>query len=129
MICIDSDCIIDFLRGNKEAIEVIKKYKDEIATTEVNIFEIFSGIYLRDNISEREEEITKQFFTSLNILYIDGWGIKAAKIFSSLVKEGKMIDQNDCFISAIMLVNGCNRIITRNIKHFSRIKGIDVISY
>jgi|SRR3989344_1193961 len=129
MICIDSDCIIDFLKGKKEAIEVIKKYMDEIVTTEINVFEIFLGIYIKNNISEKEEETTKQFFNSLNILNIDGWGVKAARIFCSLLKEGKMIEQNDCFISAIMIVNGCNKIITRNINHFSRIKGIDIIPY
>ena len=129
MICVDSDCIIDFLRGKKEAVEIIKKYKDELAATEINMFEIFTGIYAKREFSEKEENEAKQFFDSLNIFYIDGWGIKAAKIFSDLLKIGKMMDQNDCFISAIMLVNGCNKIITGNVKHFSRIKGIEVISY
>ena len=39
MICLDSDCIIDFLKGKKEAVDLVRKYKEEVITTEINRFE------------------------------------------------------------------------------------------
>lgn len=129
MICIDSDCIIDFLKDKEEAVGVIAKYKGEIVTTEINIFEVFLGIYSLKREHEKEEELAESFFDSLEILGMDGWGRKSAKIFANLIKQGKVIELNDCFIAATMIVSGCNKIITKNVKHFSRIEGIEVIPY
>ncbi len=30
MICLDSDCIIDFLKGKKEIIELVEKYRKRL---------------------------------------------------------------------------------------------------
>jgi tRNA(fMet)-specific endonuclease VapC len=127
MICIDSSCVIDFLRGDKNARDVIFKYKEDIVTTEITIFEVFLGVYLSNK--KNEENILESFFDSLDVLNIGGWGDRAAKIFANLSEKGSIIEQNDCLIVATMLVNGCNKILTKNVKHFSRIEGIEVISY
>ena len=129
MIIIDSDCIIDFLKGKKEAVGVIEKYRDEVATTELNVFEVFFGIYKNKSISKRHECTAESFFDSILILHTDGWGKHAAKIFTDLLRKGIVIEQNDCLIVAIMLASGCSKIITRNAKHFSRIAGIEIITY
>jgi len=44
---LDSDCVIDYLKGKKEAIEVVGKYKDEIVTTEITVFEVFYAPQIR----------------------------------------------------------------------------------
>lgn len=130
MICIDSDGIIDYLKGKKEAIEIIREYANEIVTTELNVFEIFYGIYANKNFSEKEEASANAFFNSIKVLPFDKpCGKIAAKIFASLSLIGKPIEQNDCFIAAIILRNGFDSIITRNKEHYSRIKDLKVISY
>ena len=53
MICLESDIIIDFLRGKEKAINTVNKLKDEIITTEINAFEVFYGIYLKKEINEK----------------------------------------------------------------------------
>lgn len=116
MIGIDSDCIIDFLRNRKE-----------IETTEINLFEVFYGVFRR-NIKQ-EKEITEEFFNSLDILNSNGCGEMAASIFCELINNGNEIHQNDCLIAAILLLNGCDKIITRNVKDFSRIKNLEIITY
>ena len=128
MICIDSDCIIDFLKGKKEVIDMIKNYDGELVTTEINKFEVLFGIYLKDKLNEAEENVVLSFFESIDILsFGKSYGKTAAKILTSLRKRGVTIDQNDCFTASIMIKNGCRDIITRNKKHFSSIKGINVI--
>ncbi|MEK6936910.1 MAG: type II toxin-antitoxin system VapC family toxin [Nanoarchaeota archaeon] len=129
MISIDSDCIIDFLRGKEAAINIVEKYKNELVTTEINIFEIFNGLFLNKNKKDDEEQKTNDFFESLDILDSTGFGLKGAAIFSSLIKNGNEIDQNDCLIAAVLLNNGCDKIITRNVKDFSKIKNLKIISY
>ena len=128
MICIDTGCIIDFLRNKKGAVEIIGKYRNELAVTDINIFEVFIGIYTKENYGQ-EDEYARGFFDSIKVLDRSGWGEKAAEILADLIKKGSVIEENDCFIASIMMANGCDKIITNNAKHFSRIEGIETISY
>ena len=128
MICLDSDYIIDFLKGKKEAVEIVQKYQEEIVTTEINVFEVFLGAYMAKNNSEKEETAATNLFNSIEILSKKkGSGKMAAKTLSELSKKGEIIGQNDIFVSSIMQKNNCNQIITGNTKHFSKLKGIEII--
>lgn len=130
MICLDSDVIIDYLNGKLDAVAVINKHINEIVTTELSVFEVFHGIYLKKNLTEKEEEIANSFFNSITVLPFDKMcGKISAKIFTSLEHRGMQIEQNDCLIAAIILKNGFGKIITKNNKHFSRIKKLEVIGY
>src|SRR3989344_5305550 len=76
------------------------------------------------------EEGAEEFFNSIYVFPFDnGCGEKSAKILARLKKEGKLIEQNDCFIAAIVLNKGIDGIITRNKEHFSKIKGLKIIGY
>ena len=50
-------------------------------------------------------------------------------MLASLDKQGLTINQNDCLIASIILKNGFNKILTRNKKHFERIKNLKVVGY
>ncbi len=128
MICLDTSFIIDFLKERKETMEFIERNTEELITTEINVFEVLIGIYTRENY-EKEEEIAINFFNSINVVGISGWGTKSAKVLAALIKKGNLIEENDCFIASIMLLNGCEKILTRNKKHFESIKEIEVLSY
>lgn len=54
--------------------------------------------------------------------------VEGGKIYSRLVKEGGTIELNDCLISATAISQGINKIVTRNINHFERIKEIEVFT-
>ena len=132
VVCLDSDFIIDLLKAMPLAVDLFKKYKDseELITTEVNKFEIFSGIYLKKDINKQEKLVASEFFDALSVLPFDGeCGEIAAQIYAALSKSGAIIGHSDIFISAIMKKNGCLNIITRNKEHFLRISGIKVIDY
>ena len=93
-ICLDSTVIIDFLNGRKEAVAVINNYKekDSLFTTEINIFEVLFGIYLKKVIDEDELSKAKDFFNMIDVLpFDDGCGDEASSIQASLIKSGRMI--------------------------------------
>ncbi|MFX1256647.1 MAG: type II toxin-antitoxin system VapC family toxin [Promethearchaeota archaeon] len=54
---------------------------------------------------------------------------KAAEIYDKLASKGEIIDDNDILIAGIMVINGIKKIITKNVKHFERIEGIEIIEY
>ena len=46
-ICLDTDFLVDLLRNKSEAVQWVKEHEDEdiLATTIVNVYEIYSGAY------------------------------------------------------------------------------------
>ncbi|MBS3136005.1 type II toxin-antitoxin system VapC family toxin [Candidatus Woesearchaeota archaeon] len=128
MICLDTCAIIDFLKMDSAVIKAIGNINDNISTTEISVHEVFLGIYLKG--SQKEITSTKQFMDSIEILPFDmPCGRESARIEAGLYRDGLTIEQNDCMIAACMLKHGCSKILTRNRKHFERIKGIKAVEY
>ena len=124
MVCLDSDVIIDFLRGDKETVKRIFEIKgsETLLTTSINSFEIIRGS-IRLNY---EKGIS--FINSLKILNFDFESSKkAAEIFEKLREKGESIDPLDLMIASVAIINN-EPLITRNISHFSRIKELKILS-
>ena len=130
MICLDSDCIIDFLKGKKDVIRAVNRHHEQVVTTEINRFEVLFGVYAMKPLNHEEKEIASSFFDAIEVLPFDeGCGDVAAKTLASLAAKGQMISQNDALISAAMSNHGCRNILTRNAKHYSKIPGIIAVKY
>ncbi|MBU0757428.1 MAG: type II toxin-antitoxin system VapC family toxin [Nanoarchaeota archaeon] len=131
MIGLDTDFIVDLLKNNKTAI---KKYEeiehDKLVSTTINVHEAFSGVYLKHIIGKRDEQKTRDFFNNLHIFQFDSHAaVVSAKFGAELVKVGSTLANEDCMIACTLITNGCNKLVTRNKKHFSRIKELKVITY
>ena len=130
MIGLDTSALIDIFKGDLAIRKVLSKNKEPLATTGLNYLELMFGIDFDDKDHKLEEDYYNEFFETLLNFNISKKASKmASKILWSLKKEGRIIEQFDCAISAILLVNGVNKIITRNVKHFEKIEGLKVISY
>ena len=130
MIGIDSSALIDLSRGDSEIIGLLKNLDDEWATTYINYFEILTGLNLEDKSYQEEFGYFENLFQEVNLLNLSKKSCEASSsIIWDLKKRGKMIGKVDCMIAGILLSNGANKIITRNVKHFENIKGLKVISY
>lgn len=118
MICLDSNILIDIIKG-KRTIDV----DDKLCTTAVNVHELL----LVANKKERGK-----VYMILNMIYILPMHKKSAiissKIFRELKKLGKEIGSNDAMIAGIMKSQDCLRMMTNNKKHFERIEGIQICS-
>ena len=135
MVCLDTTFLIDFVRGREESRDMIMELenKGEVITIAVpSIVELFKGIYLKDNIKNiksDEVEKIKNAISSYENYNLDKDGaILAGEIEADLLNRGERIDIEDILIWAIAKQNG-EKLITRNIKHFDRIKGLEVEGY
>jgi tRNA(fMet)-specific endonuclease VapC len=130
MICLDTDFVIDFLKEKPAAIERLKSFKaQEIVSTEVTYAEVLLGVFLRKEMSQRELQVVQDLFSSIRTLPLEhDAAYHAAEIAGALIKQGVEINFNDSLIGGICRANNCS-ILTRNIKHFSRIKGLKVEGY
>ncbi len=131
MIGIDTNAIIDLFKNDNNIKELLSKIDDEIiVSTYLNHFEIFIGIDQKDEEYRGEVNYYDILFEDIKLLNLSKDSSKlASKILWDLKKRGKIIDQKDIAIAAILLSNGVNKIITKNKKHFENIKGLEVLSY
>lgn len=121
----DTTLLIDILRGDPDAREMIERQSNLLVTTP-SITEIFAGLH---NASSSERNKIERILGSLNALPLDIEAAKrAGKIRSTLKQEGKPIDIVDCMIAGIALTHG-KAVITRNDKHFGRIAELDCVTY
>ena len=133
MICLDSSFIIDYLRGNKDAMAAYEAYDDdELCITECALFEVATGCFYRMKLTRKNDELLKfvDFVSNFNILpMMNLFAFEAAAHYARLKSLGKPVEIADCLAIGVMKSNGVTRILTRNKKHFSRFKGVEVIAY
>ena len=131
MIGVDTTFLIDILRNIPAAAAkaVQLDMEIEVLTTEANVYEVVSG---SPKLTDPDRAIhdLDVLLSRLVVLPLDRKSsIRAGMISNDLQKKGKMIDDVDCLTAGILMANGCNTIVTRNVKHFKRIPGLQVVSY
>ncbi len=130
MIGLDTSAIIDIFKGSESIKEILLTINEPLIVTEISYLELMFGLDLKNLKHKREEKYYDEFFQSFLTLNLNNKACKkASEIFYDLKKKGKDIEQFDCIIAGIFLSNGIDKIISRNIKHFSNIIGLRVIPY
>ena len=132
MKAVDTGFIIDLLNGDPGAAEKAEEIGDnQIATTTISVFEVAYGIFRSQRTdSGRTLGKAEHLFNRLEILPFDHQAaLLAGKITALLDSKGEKIERMDAMIGATVMVNGCECIITRNVKHFSRLEELKTESY
>ncbi len=130
MIGFDTTAIIDFFKKNDGLKKVLDGLEDDFATTIINCQETYFGIYQGNPKYDLESEFYGKFFDNIILLGLDKNSVKeSSRIFWELSRNGKITGKFDCMIAGILLSNGVDKIITKNVKDFENIKGLKVISY
>lgn len=122
-VCIDTDLIIDHLRGRLPGAELFSQIvtRYEPSTTHINRFELLCGVS-----TAGEREIIEECLMGFKIIPFDELsGNEAARIYRELRQEGQLIGIRDILIAGIALAHNLD-IATRNIKDFKRIKGLSL---
>ena len=129
MRVVDTTFIIGLLRGDTGTVEKARELDGEggAATTVVNVFEVSYGVYRSMSDVDRRLEEARRVFSNLDVLPLDSRAaVKAAEIAATLDREGRGVDPFDALVAGIALVNGAERIVTRNVAHFERMPGLIV---
>lgn len=127
---LDSTFLVDVLRGARDVSELVSEL-DTAGTafvSAVTTMELFEGIHIAD-ATERERTAVEALLTDVNEIPFDrACAMRAGRIIAELSSSGKAIDVADVMIAATALVHG-RPVVTRNLGHFDRIEGLDVVSY
>ena len=125
MKCLDTDLLVAILRGKETARDSVAALDESgrNATTSVNAFEIVYGAQR----SARRGDNMKEALGLLDRLVVIPLDLpsarRAGEVAASLAARGEGIDYRDSMIAGIALESKLP-LVTRNEKHFSRIKGL-----
>lgn len=119
--CVDSDIIIDYLRGINAARKFFSDsyHAIHISTTVVNIAEVYSG---KETKQSRKRERLQEFLKNFDILELN----TQTAIHAGDFQRDHQIPFADALIAAIAIFHNAT-IITRNIKHFRSIPNIKLL--
>jgi len=121
---LDTNIISYYLKGLESLKDKISSYIDLLSISIISYYEIVSGLQSID-ATKRITEFEK-FCELLDIINLDKASILAScKIYASLKKSGKLIDDIDILIAGIALSNNLV-MVTDNTDHFERIEGLEV---
>ncbi len=127
-ICLDTDILVEFIRNNQKIVNWIakNKQKHELATTIINVFELYYGVYVSNNPKAGMEDV-EELISKLTILNLSLQSAhEAGRQMAQLKKEGQLIEFRDILIGAATLTKGFS-LKTNNKKHFDRIKGLKLV--
>lgn len=125
----DTTFVIDILKGDSAAIaylESLEKTSESRIVTAVTIHELWRGL---GSINRKEQENILGILQALPVLPLDFESAKiSGGIDRKLSDEGISIDPEDAMIAGIAIKHN-QKLLTRNIKHFSRIRDLKVETY
>lgn len=126
-VVVDTDVLVDFMRGKNQAVAKIRELVEAgttLATTAVNVFELSYGAYRIGRI--RDIENLAEALSVLNLTSKEA--LKAGEEAAYLTSIGQIIDVRDLLIGVIARENGY-AVLTGNVKHFARIRGLKILPY
>lgn len=127
--CLDSNVVSDILRGDPEVMRrmrAAKKNNDTLFIPSIVYYEVVRGLKAAGKTRK---------LLAFQILYDDAEHLdldmnaidKAVEIYLQL-RKGQLIEDNDIYIAAMAMVNGCT-LITANTRHLSRVEGLNFVNW
>lgn len=124
--CLDTNTISYFLKQSpKVTAKILNTSIDNLCTTIITEFELLYGVYNSSKVDSNIELISS-FLSEFSIYNLDSGVVKlVAKEKARLKKLGTIVEDSDLLIAGICIVNDLT-LVTNNLKHFKRIKGLKV---
>jgi hypothetical protein len=111
-VLLDTNVVIDFLRGTVAAVALIRSLNSSPALSAVTVAEIVAGLKNR-----REEAGAETLFANSQVLPIGSDIARRAGVFVRLYGASQSVDIPDALIAATAEHHGL-KLATLNVKHF-----------
>lgn len=118
---VDTGIFIDFLRAKDKSITQLYDLSNKtgIFISSVTLYELYIGA-----TSPQKWRDAKMLTEDIPVLsFTKSISEKSAMIYQQLKKENKLIEFRDIFIAATAIMHDLP-VLTKNKKHFSRVKGL-----
>ncbi len=128
---LDTIFLIDIMRKDENAclkLKILGEKGESIFISVLSVFELHSGLARSEKTISTQNKVKEVLEQQLILPLDSSIAEKAGNIHGTLILEGKMLDSMDCLIAATALLNG-EPVLTRNVKDFSKVKGLHVEPY
>jgi len=122
-ILLDTDVLVDFLKGYGKAIALLSENSDRIILSSVVVAELYAGV--RGN---KEEIILNNFVSLFSIIPVTFEIAKAGGLYKRDYGKSHGVGLADAMIAATCDAENA-KLKTLNTKHYPMIKGITPVSY
>lgn len=126
MVCLDSDFLVAFLRGYPEAgkkMAELVQLGTHLTTTPVNSYELYHEAHASLRRTENLDKV-RALLEELYIIPLDDPSCdEAGRTRAVLESQRTRIGDADSLIAGTALKHG-ETIVTRNVKHFSKVEGL-----
>ncbi len=123
---LDTNILTAFLKNDLRVVKRISDYLnffDQLTINIISYYEILRG--LKDLGNDEKLKRFEKFIQENELVSIRKETIeKGAEIYAYLKKEGNLIEDADILMAAIAIVEDLV-LITNNISHFKRVKGLE----
>jgi tRNA(fMet)-specific endonuclease VapC len=125
---VDTDWLAEYLKGRNEALHLLNALEpDGIGISLITFGEIYEGIYYGQNPRSHEEGF-KDFLRRVAVVQLSQAIMKRfARIRGQLRREGNLASDPDLLIAATAIHHNLV-LVTRNRKHFERIRELKLYS-
>ena len=118
----DTDILINHIRG-QEYLET-QIIEDGLSMSIISLAELLHGVYRSNNPRKAQEKVDALFTLGVKVENLNSRVVdEYAQLKVNLEKVGQKLDEFDLLIAATAIVNNLT-FVTRNLKHFKRIKGL-----
>lgn len=128
---LDTTFLIDIMQHREQAVvklQTLLEAGEIISIAAPSVFELFVGVAQCNN-PEKELERVHQVLEDQTVWSLDAHAAEeAGRIQGQLASAGNQLEAVDALIAGIALQHA-EPILTRNLKDFSRIRGLRVESY
>lgn len=129
--CLDTSVLIDAMRNDASARAALEAAAENgIVTTEVNVYELYVGAHREGRPMEQDLRGIERGLSEIEILpLVRPATLRAAAMTSLLRSQGREVGTLDVLIAAIALAHDVRKVLTRDVRDFGRIPGIQVETY
>ncbi|MDD5022927.1 MAG: type II toxin-antitoxin system VapC family toxin [Candidatus ainarchaeum sp.] len=119
-ICLDTQVIIDFLRGESAMVEKVKYYaEEELCATSLTLFELFVTVNKTDIINQFVKNITPLEFN-------ENCSLIASRVYNDLREIGEIRPIRNILNASVCIDSGAY-LVTKNRKDYEKIRGLKLV--
>jgi predicted nucleic acid-binding protein len=131
MVILDTDFLINLMAGDPGAVAFLERMAEgyePVSVSAITVMQLHHGI-ARAGLPEREARKVELVLKGTTVHAFDrDIAALAGRIDGELAARGKPIGAADVIVGATALFYNVP-VVTRNAKHFSRIKGLSITAY
>lgn len=118
-LLIDTDVLVDFLRGFPKAVKYVKTHSEEIIISAITVAELYAGV------RDEERRQLDDFISLFDVIPVSDEIAKSGGLFKQQFFKSHGVGLADAIIAATSIISDAE-LKTLNTKHYPMLKGLRV---